>query len=140
MKKHYVVFILLFSIMMSSCSKIVNFSKDDLVTDTQRIELMIYNESITGVTVKVIEEVNLSSFIDDFLQLNIKTTFGAPGTLDGYAIKIIYHNGDYHLISKYHMEYRNGDDKLIREDRISLDVDIFDNIMIKYSADWSSTN
>lgn len=126
--------------MMSSCSKIANFSKDDLMTDTKRIELMIFSESITGSTIKVIEEANLTSFIDDFLQLNVKTTFGAPGTLDGFAIKIIYHNGYYHLISKYHMEYRNGDDKLIKEDRISLDVDIFDNIMIKYSADLSSTN
>lgn len=120
---------------MSSCSKKANFTLDNLKNDANRIELINYNDSTNGDIVSVIEDVDVTSFIDDFMKLYIKITFGAPGNLDGYGIKIIYKNSYYHIITKYHMEYRNGDNKLLREDRISLDVAVFDSLIIKYLSE-----
>lgn len=117
---------------MSSCAKKANFAPDDLKLNTKGFELISYNDSTYGVVVSVIAEENYTSFIDDFMTLDIKITFGAPGNLDGYGIRIIYNDGYYHLITKYYMAYYNDENKLLREDRIALKIDEFDSIILKY--------
>lgn len=95
---------------------------------------MFYSSPSDSEILVTIEEKNdLEDFINEFSNIKLTITYGAPGNIDGYCIKLIYNN-NYYLITNNHMEFRDENNKLIKENRIKSDVNQFEDLINKFTS------
>ena len=91
---------------MSGCSKDLMFDSNELKQDVIKVEILYYNSPTDSDHIISIEqEDSLVEFIDEFSKLQITVTFGAPGELEGYCIKLFKKDFNYYLITKNHIEH-----------------------------------
>ena len=123
------------SLIISGCSKKFTFESDELKNDINKVEILFYSSPSDSELLVTIEEKNdLEDFINEFSKIKLTITYGAPGNIDGYCIKLIYNNNNYYLITNNHLEFRDENNKLIKENRIKSDVNQFEDLINKFAS------
>lgn len=132
MNKNFLLLNIIIYIMLllTGCSKSLSFELIELKDNIMKVEILYYNDPIDNdILVSIEESDDLDEFLKEFSKLQLTITFGAPGNLEGYCIKLLYKDSSYYLITKTHMEYYNKDGRLKKDYRIDSDYEKFDELI-----------
>jgi len=128
------LYLFILSVILSSCTNKLNYSLDkNEIVSIEIIEFESYQQDLIYNILYVLDDNEISNFIEDLSQIDFSKVYGDPYGFSGKCILIQYSNNDYEIIGQKYIERRNINNEVLTWHYYHADEIQFAELISKYN-------